>query len=174
MERAEIFHYCPRCRIDKIQKNNDGSIHCLQCNLTLFFNAASPATAAIILNKEGKILLQKRGLNPGKGKWDLPGGFMLSGETAEEGVKREVKEEVGIEIYDLVYFSSAANIYAYQEIDYPTIDLCFIATTKEIPKPQDQEVWHAVFLAPEEVDLQKIAFPSVRLFLEKYLKQIKS
>ena len=81
---------------------------------------------------------------------------------------------MGIEIYDLVYFSSAANIYAYQEIDYPTIDLCFIATTKEIPKPQDQEVWHAVFLAPEEVDLQKIAFPSVRLFLEKYLKQIKS
>jgi mutator protein MutT len=52
--------------------------------------------ALIIQN--GKILLEKRGSQPGKGKWSIPGGLVELGERAHEAVIREVKEEAGIEV----------------------------------------------------------------------------
>ena len=56
-----------------------------------------PAVGAIIL-KDDKILLVKRGAEPGIGKWSIPGGSMEFGETMEEAVKREVKEETGLDV----------------------------------------------------------------------------
>jgi len=52
--------------------------------------------ALIICN--GKILLEKRGNEPGKGKWSIPGGLVELGETVEQTVIREVKEETGLEV----------------------------------------------------------------------------
>ncbi len=51
----------------------------------------------IVLN-EGKVLLVKRGKQPGYGKWSIPGGMVELGETLSEAIKREVHEECGIEI----------------------------------------------------------------------------
>lgn len=56
-----------------------------------------PAVAAIILRGD-QILLIERGSEPGMGKWSVPGGSMEIGETIEEAVKREVREETGLEI----------------------------------------------------------------------------
>jgi 8-oxo-dGTP diphosphatase len=52
--------------------------------------------AIIICN--GKILLEKRGNEPGKGKWSIPGGLVELGEPVEQTVIREVKEETGLEV----------------------------------------------------------------------------
>lgn len=46
----------------------------------------------------GKVLLVKRGKEPGYGKWSIPGGAVELGETLKEGVLREVKEETGLEV----------------------------------------------------------------------------
>jgi len=51
----------------------------------------------IVLN-EGKVLLVRRGQQPGYGKWSIPGGMVELGETLTEAIKREVLEECGIEI----------------------------------------------------------------------------
>jgi mutator protein MutT len=51
----------------------------------------------IILN-DGKVLLVRRGKQPGYGKWSIPGGMVELGETLQEAMKREVREECGIEI----------------------------------------------------------------------------
>jgi 8-oxo-dGTP diphosphatase len=56
-----------------------------------------PAVAAIILRGD-EILLIRRGCEPGIGKWSVPGGSVEIGETLEEAVKREVREETGLEI----------------------------------------------------------------------------
>jgi 8-oxo-dGTP diphosphatase len=47
---------------------------------------------------DGKILLEKRKNEPGKGKWSIPGGLVELGETVEQTVIREVKEETGLEV----------------------------------------------------------------------------
>jgi ADP-ribose pyrophosphatase len=52
--------------------------------------------AIIVCN--GKILLEKRRGEPGKGKWSVPGGLVELGERAEDAVVREVKEETGLDV----------------------------------------------------------------------------
>jgi 8-oxo-dGTP diphosphatase len=47
---------------------------------------------------DGKILLEKRKYEPGKGKWSIPGGLVELGENVEQTVIREVKEETGLEV----------------------------------------------------------------------------
>ena len=53
--------------------------------------------AAIVLDAEGRVLLLKHRFRPGSG-WGIPGGFVEAGEQPEEGVRRELREEVGLEL----------------------------------------------------------------------------
>ena len=51
-----------------------------------------------IIIKDGKILLEKRKNEPGRGKWSIPGGLVELGESVEQTVIREVREETGLEV----------------------------------------------------------------------------
>ena len=75
-----------------------------------------PAVAGVIV-RDGKILLVRRGVEPSKGKWSIPGGSVEWGETLVEALKREAFEETGLEIevgelagvYDLMIESDGAT-----------------------------------------------------------------
>jgi 8-oxo-dGTP diphosphatase len=51
-----------------------------------------------VVIKEGKVLLVKRGVDPNKGMWAIPGGSLKLGETLQEGAEREIMEETGVTI----------------------------------------------------------------------------
>lgn len=81
---------------------------------------------AVILHN-GKILLEKRKNDPGKGKWSIPGGLVELGERVEETVVREVKEETGldvekpehVDVVDNVSFDEDGKVeYHFVIIDY--------------------------------------------------------
>jgi len=81
---------------------------------------------AIILDRD-RVLLVERGKEPLKGWWSLPGGVLECGETLEEGIRREVREETGLEIHLLgvveiferiMRDASGATEYHYVLIDY--------------------------------------------------------
>jgi 8-oxo-dGTP diphosphatase len=57
-----------------------------------------PCVGAVIRDEAGRILLIKRGHEPGKGLWSVPGGRIEPGETDEQAVVREVREETGLEV----------------------------------------------------------------------------
>jgi 8-oxo-dGTP diphosphatase len=68
-----------------------------------------PAVGAVVF-KEGKILTVKRGHEPGKGKWSIPGGRVELGETTFEAAVREVREECSIEVEIERVLDSVDNI----------------------------------------------------------------
>lgn len=84
-----------------------------------------PSVAAIIV-ENGNILLIRRGKEPSKGKWSIPGGRVEWGESLVAAVKREVHEETGLEIivgsvagiYDLIIPEGDELAYHYVIIDY--------------------------------------------------------
>lgn len=56
------------------------------------------AASAVICDSEGRVLLIKRGNEPGKGLWSVPGGCVDPGESLAEAAAREAKEETGLEV----------------------------------------------------------------------------
>lgn len=84
------------------------------------------AAVAIVLIKDNKILLVKRGYPPGLGKWSVPGGVIEAGERLVEAAKRELKEETGIEaeplgvlwvLNNIVYDGEGRVLYHYLVVD---------------------------------------------------------
>jgi len=83
----------------------------------------------IVLNSQGKILLIRRGRDPFRGSWALPGGFMDWGETAGEAVVREVREETGLELKDprfLAVFDSPGR-----DLERGTVSLAYYGTAAD-------------------------------------------
>jgi 8-oxo-dGTP diphosphatase len=62
------------------------------------FPAAPLVAVGAVIVHEGRVLLVRRGKEPMKGRWTLPGGMLEVGETLVEGVAREVREETGLEV----------------------------------------------------------------------------
>ena len=54
--------------------------------------------AGACILKSGKLLLIRRGAEPGKGRWSIPGGLVELGESVEDAMMRETKEEVGLDV----------------------------------------------------------------------------
>ncbi|MEM2099357.1 MAG: NUDIX hydrolase [Candidatus Bathyarchaeia archaeon] len=64
---------------------------------------------AVILS-EGKILLEKRKNDPGRGKWSIPGGLVELGESLEQAVVREVAEESCLDVYDPLLIDVVSDV----------------------------------------------------------------
>ena len=62
---------------------------------------------AVITDKQGRVLLLKHRFRPGTG-WGMPGGFMEEGEQPEEALRRELREEVGLEVEKVELFMTRA------------------------------------------------------------------
>lgn len=80
-----------------------------------------------VLVDEGKVLLIRRGVEPSKGQWSLPGGAVELGETLEASIAREMLEETGlevevgpvIEVFDRIINDSDSRVeYHYVLVDY--------------------------------------------------------
>ncbi len=64
------------------------------------------SVGAVVI-KDGKVLLVKRGVEPNKGVWAIPGGSLKLGETIQEGAEREIMEETGVTI------KAGAPVYSF-------------------------------------------------------------
>jgi len=80
---------------------------------------------ALIFNRD-KILLIERGKEPMKGQWSLPGGALETGETLEQGIIREVREETGLEVKPLkvleIFERITRDAHGVPEYHYVLID----------------------------------------------------
>lgn len=88
---------CPYCGSELTQRMEEGRerLYCQSCERFIWRNP-SPVAAVIVRNQEDEFLLVKRGIEPGKGKWSLPAGFLEIEESAKEAAARELEEETGL------------------------------------------------------------------------------
>jgi mutator protein MutT len=159
----ELFQFCPRCGASRPAENRGQSpLSCNACGLAFYFNP-TVAAAAFVFDSEGRILLIKRAKDPSAGRLAVPGGFIDFGESAEDGLRREVHEEVGIEIDQLRFLVSFPNSYPYREVTYPVVDLYFtaIAVNPDAAQPLDA-VAALEWRLPANVNDAEIAFASMR------------
>lgn len=90
------IQYCPRCGTQLGERERYGKLRpvCPKCNHTVFFD---PKVAVVAFVTRGdEVLLVKRTLDPGKGKWALPAGFVDPEEDPRRAVERETLEETGL------------------------------------------------------------------------------
>lgn len=163
----EKFRFCPVCGSSHFEYNDPRSKRCRDCGFTYYTNAAA-AVAAIITNEKSEILLVRRALDPAKGTLDLPGGFVELRETAEEALRREIHEELAVELTNLRYRMSMPNEYTYSGLTVYTEDLFFTARIKAgqtITAGDDAE--QARFYDIRDVRLEEIGLKSIRTVMKK-------
>ncbi|MEC0125685.1 NUDIX hydrolase [Paenibacillus pabuli] len=108
--------------------------------------------SVLILNKSGEILLVRHVDNT----WGVPGGFMELGESVEESARREVKEEIGIQIKKLVLYGVFSGKDLYTKLrkghEYYNVVIGYVCTEFEGElKPDGVEVLEAKFYKPTEL-----------------------
>lgn len=97
---AQRYRFCIYCGGEVARKYvaHDGKERevCNSCGRVLYYSS-KPCVGALIV-KGDRILLVKRMVQPYKGYWDIPGGFLEAGEHPEDGLVREVREETGLQV----------------------------------------------------------------------------
>ncbi|MCF8884529.1 MAG: NUDIX hydrolase [Aigarchaeota archaeon] len=133
-----------------------------------------PSVGALIVHGE-RILIVKRASPPSVGKWSIPGGVIEIGETAEEAVRREVREEVGIDIYDAelldVYDSITRDENGRVKYHYVIIE--YLARPSSLEIKYSEEVLEYRWATLEEITTLDIT-PSLREILKKHREKIKT
>lgn len=148
-------------------------LRCEACGFELFMNPAA-AVAGVIVDGRGRMVVLVRGKEPGKGLWDLPGGFVDPGETAEEALAREIREEVDLKVTAMRYLGSWPNVYEYGGVRYRTLDFGFAcgADGVEQVRPAESEVEQVLLLEPADVDIGRFAFGSVGRIAAEHLASL--
>jgi len=159
------YKFCPVCAGDLIREviADRLRLRCQQCG-EIHYENPKPSVAVLCRNDEGEILLVERNVDPGVGRWCLPGGFMEMGETVEQAALRELKEETGLEGKLLRVVDAASKLNGYYG------DVVVIAFEAQIGGGElraGDDAAQVRFFSPDQ--LPDIAFGSHQRFIRKLL-----
>jgi NAD+ diphosphatase len=161
------FKYCPKCASKELLAFESNAMKCITCGFVYFHNAAS-AVAAIIETSSG-ILVVKRNHDPKKGQLDVPGGFVNYNESLEDALRREIMEELSIELESVQYFGSFPNIYKFEQVTYFTTDIFFKCPLNSVPEiNKNDEISEYVWFTPDNIPIEKFAFDSAKAAFTYY------
>ena len=135
---------------------------CIQCGF-IFYLDPKVAVGTIISDDRKQIVLVKRAIEPGYGKWVIPGGYVDRGEEVKVAAVREAREEVGLD----VRLGRLINVYSYP--GRAPVIIVYAATMIGGCLACDDEGLEARFFAPEEIPWDQLAFRSTHEALREFL-----
>jgi ADP-ribose pyrophosphatase YjhB (NUDIX family) len=119
------YSFCPKCGHALEQRPVDGRerLVCVDCRF-VFYQNPKPCASVLVLHR-GQLLLVRRGIEPYRGWWDIPGGFLEADEHPEAGAIREVQEETGLLIRPVELLGIFMDTYG--PTGEHTLNLCYVA-----------------------------------------------
>lgn len=163
------FRYCPSCATELPGADHETGRHCPRCGRSWYENPAPTAGVAIV--RDGKVLVAVRARDPHRGKIDVPGGFLHVGEDPVEGARREVREELGIDIDTSMEGCIQAVPHRYGPDGDWLLSLGFVATpVGEAELHPADDVAEARWVGLEELDGLDFAWEHDRDLARKALR----
>jgi ADP-ribose pyrophosphatase YjhB (NUDIX family) len=165
-EHDASFRFCPMCGgplEPRLLKPADPTrLVCVHCGY-VFYLDPKVAVGTIIADQRGDIVLVKRAIEPGYGKWVFPGGYVDRGEEVQTAAIREAREEAGLD----VRIDGLVNIYSYA--GRAPIIIVYAATMMGGCLACDDEGLEAGFFAADDIPWDALAFRSTQEALREFL-----
>ncbi len=172
MHPLDKFKYCPICGSSHFEEQDEKSKRCNECGFEYYMNPSS-ANVALILNDKEELLVVRREKEPAKGTLDLPGGFADIGETSEQGVIREVKEETGLNVKKVRYLFSIPNKYRYSDFDIPTLDMFYLCQVDDFTSLKAMDDASEVkWIAIKDIHPKQFGLKSIQQGLIQFIKKM--
>ena len=160
------MNFCSNCG-QKVQFGNIADdhlprFHCLDCGTIHYQNPR--VIVGCIPIWEDKVMLCKRGIEPQKGLWNLPGGFMENNENVEDGATREMLEET----HGRVRIIGLQSVYTVLQVNQ--VHLHFLAEMLDLKYATTLESTDIQLFTEENLPWSDVAFASNRFALQKYFE----
>jgi 8-oxo-dGTP diphosphatase len=162
----ETVRFCPLCGAGlarrRVPLDHRDQAVCPRCGFVFYLDPK--VVAGTLPEQDGKVLLTRRTIDPGRGLWTFPGGFVDFDEPVTEAAIRETREETGLEVvldglFDVYSDRAAPVIIVYRaHVVGGTLTPC---------EENDLVEWRA----PEQIPWDQLAFPSTRAALRDWSRR---
>jgi len=164
------MNYCSNCGklvVEKIPEGDTFSRHvCESCETIHYQNPK--ILAGCIAVRDDRLLLCRRAIEPRYGLWTLPAGFMENGESTEQAAARETKEEACADVDNL----SLYGVFSIPHISQ--VYMMFRARLSNDDFGAGDESLEVGLFSENEIPWEDLAFPVVRISLERYFRDSKT
>lgn len=146
MGELDGWRTCPRCAARLAAE--DGAVRCTACGLVVYAKPA-PAVCALLLDDAGRVLLARRAVEPAAGKWDIIGGFLDEFEQPLDALRRELREELDVEVEPLELVAAVTDRYG--EEGNATLNVCWTARIVSGEPTPSEELAEVRWFEPNEL-----------------------
>jgi ADP-ribose pyrophosphatase YjhB (NUDIX family)/predicted RNA-binding Zn-ribbon protein involved in translation (DUF1610 family) len=164
------FHFCPACggklRSQTLKSQEPPRLVCSRCGYVFYLDPKVVACAIVEL--DGRIVLLKRGIEPQKGKWVMPGGYVDRGEEVGAAAIRETEEECGLK----TRIRELHGVYSYP--GRLAVVIAYLADVVSGDLRAADESEEVRLVHPDEIPWSELAFQSTIDALRDFCKKRKT
>lgn len=163
---ARTLNFCSSCgaalRFGTIEGEDRDRLSCPECGHIAYVNPRLVVTTLPVTD-DGKLVLLRRGIEPGRGSWAQPGGFLEVDETVYQAAIRETLEETGLVI------EPGDIIGLYTRLEAAVVTIAFESKVVGGRATTTAEALEVATFAPESIPWDRIAFRTTTWMLRDWI-----
>jgi ADP-ribose pyrophosphatase YjhB (NUDIX family) len=170
MAELHGWRFCPRCGAT-LEPDGLRQASCPACGSRYYSNSA-PTVGALCEDERGRLMLVRRAVEPELGKWDTPGGFLEEGEDPLDALRRELREETGLEVEPREFLGAWTDWYGGSPETQAVLSLNWTArVVSGAPAPAD-DISEIRWFGPDELPArEECAFRIVAEIVEAWRRR---